>query len=126
MFGSGIIFGNADLSKGRGNHVFGNTFEAINARGATIVGNSIHDNTGCYDSVFISQGASFRYNLLYANNNGLDDASIADVVGNRIFGNTGYGLLLDASNVTVSQNTLYSNGVSLQAGSTTAKSSPTT
>ena len=117
LFGSGIIFGNADLSKGRGNNVFGNTYEAINARGATIVGNSIHNNTGYYDSVFISQGASFRYNLLYANNNGLDDASVADVVGNRIFGNTGYGLLLDAGNVTVSQNTLYSNGVSLQAGS---------
>ena len=113
LTGSGIVFGNADLSKGRGNYVFGNTYEAIFARGAAIVGNSVHNNTGYYDSVSINQGASFRYNLLYANTNGIDDSSTADVVGNRIFGNVGYGLLLDNNNIAVNQNTLYSNGVSL-------------
>ena len=113
--GSGIVFGDPNLSDADGNIVSGNTSEAIEALGGvTVVGNSISNNTGRFQSVEIGAGGSFSYNLLFGNVNGAEIDATANVIGNRVFDNAGYGLSIDGAGGIVSQNTLYLNGFGIQ------------
>ena len=122
--GSGIVFGDANLSDGLENTVSGNSTEAVVSIGAAVVGNSINNTTGRFESVEISGGGSFSYNLLFGNNNGAEIDLPASVIDNRIFDNLGnlalgiegYGLFLNSSNIVVSQNTIYSNAFGVQVG----------
>ena len=85
-------------------------------RRATVVGNAIFDNSlnSNFASVTISNGASAVDNLVYGNGNGVELDDRTTFSGNRIFGNTGFGLQIGIDNAVVTQNVFYSNGVSVQ------------
>jgi Ca2+-binding RTX toxin-like protein len=119
LSGAGIVFGNADLSLNRGNVITGSIYEALFADYATVVGNSIHDNSGPYyqASVTLRYAASATDNLIYANQNGVELDSNLLFARNRVFDNTGFGLLVSVTTGDISQNVFYSNGVSIQVNS---------
>ena len=119
--GPGIVFGDANLADGKGNILSGNTIEALIAQGVMVVGNTISNSTGRYESVDIDNGSSFSYNLVFGNTGGVEINTTTSVIGNRIFDNvgtsgssSGIGLIISAPNVNVSQNTIYSNGIGIQ------------
>ncbi len=116
--GAGIVFGDATLTDGKGNVVSNNSYQAIVSSYATVVGNVISDNYGRVEAVDISNGGVFSYNLVFGNTYGvsINYGSGDSIVGNRIFDNANYGMVLNTTNATVSQNTLYSNAFGIQVG----------
>ncbi|MBC9882178.1 LEPR-XLL domain-containing protein, partial [Bradyrhizobium sp. INPA01-394B] len=119
LSGAGIVFGNADLSLNRGNVITGSTNQALFVDYATVVGNSIHDNSGPYyqASVTLRYSASATNNLFYANQNGVEIDNNVLFSGNRVFDNAGFGVLLSGTTGNIRQNVFYSNGVSIQVNS---------
>ncbi|MEO6842783.1 MAG: right-handed parallel beta-helix repeat-containing protein [Bradyrhizobium sp.] len=115
LSGTGIIFGDANLADGLGNIVSGNSSEAVFANGAEVVGNTISNNTERFEAVDINNGGTFIDNLVFGNAEGVQINTPSTVTGNRIFDNAGAGLVLDSSGITVTRNTLYSNGFGIQA-----------
>ena len=88
----------------------------------TVVGNTFSKSTGRFESIDIDNGGSFSYNLVFGNTGGVQINTAASVIGNRIFdtfgsatGSSGIGLILESSNITVGQNTIYSNDIGIQA-----------
>ena len=108
--GANITFGDANLADGKGNIVEGTTAnQGLNANGALVYGNVFENNSGRADAADINGGA-FSYNLVLGNSSGAGiNYSGAQVIGNRIYDNGNFGLQVNAGNVTVSQNTIYSN-----------------
>ena len=119
LIGSGIVFGDSNLADGFGNIITGSTYEALITQGVTVVGNTLSKNTGRYEAADV-YGGSFSYNLVFGNTDGVQINSSVSVIGNRIFDNfgngsgSGIGLILNSDNITVSQNTIYSNNIGIQ------------
>ena len=118
LIGSDVVFGDPNLADGLGNVVSGNSGEAVIANGASVVGNTISNNTERFEAVDISNGATFTDNLVFGNTEGVQINSASTVTGNRIFDNGVFGLSLNSANITVTQNTLYSNGFGILVAGT--------
>jgi Ca2+-binding RTX toxin-like protein len=123
--GSGIVFGDADVADGKGNIVSGNTYQAIAADGGVeVAGNTISDNAGRIPSVQFYNGGTLVNNLVFGNTYGVSlySGSNLQITGNAIYDNGVYGLSLSLSGATISGNTLTNNGVGLVATGSTGLS----
>jgi hypothetical protein len=108
--GGGITFGNANLSLNRGNLVFGNTYQGVQAsQGTVVVGNTMYNNSGGYGLRLVN-GATGTDNVVFGNAYGIDLSTGTVLQGNRVYNNSVWGInATDGS--TVLNNVVYSNGV---------------
>ncbi|HEV3343905.1 MAG TPA: right-handed parallel beta-helix repeat-containing protein, partial [Pirellulales bacterium] len=109
------VVGNADLTKGRGNKVYGNFGSGIAAGGSVLVaGNTVNGQVNANDAgIVLAGGALAADNDVYGNYDGIVGTAAA-VTGNRVYHNTSVGILADGAD-SVQQNVVYSNAAGIQS-----------
>jgi len=107
------IFGNADLSLGRGNQVYGNSQDGIIARYNVIVaGNTVYGHDGSGDSgIYVYNSAEASQNVVFGNHYGMQAYNGGTVSDNRSYDNqTGIWLRWNSS---AFGNQVYSNSTGI-------------
>ncbi|RLA51269.1 MAG: hypothetical protein DRQ65_08095, partial [Gammaproteobacteria bacterium] len=106
---SGGLIGDSDLSQENGNLAHGN-FVGMVTTNVTVAGNVIFDNAE--DGLRLDNGTAIN-NVIYGNMRGIDATRTVDIIGNRIYDNTGYGVVYSYTangySLDLSDNVIYSN-----------------
>ena len=106
--GDPVTFGNADLTLGRGNVVFGNRNWGVTAGFNTlVVGNTISNNGDVnqgFGLIISGQGTATRDNVITGNAIGINASNTGDITENLISGNTVVGLTIVQGSGTISRN----------------------
>ena len=111
------VIGDADLSANRGNRVYSNGGTGIDASNSEVVGNTVYGQTSGYQAAgIVLNGGEALQNVVYGNDVGIipNGGNGAPVIDNRVFDNSLAGIQV-SNNSTVKGNTVYSNGVGIQA-----------
>ncbi len=104
------IFDNGLLNSGFG--------VSLSGAGASIVDSQVFGQSGANEGgIFLSSGATASGNDVYDNLTGIYARGGAQVLGNRVFANTGSGVLLDFQAASVIGNRIYSNLIGVTADS---------
>ena len=114
------IFGNPDLSLGRGNLVhdnvnteFGGVRQGVRVEGSVdVVGNSVYGHGNGYTGIASNSGfdAIIYRNLVYDNSEGISGGSV--IRENRVYDNEGIGIE-SFRNSTIERNVVYDNDVGI-------------
>lgn len=112
------VVGNADVTKGRGNKVYGNFGNGISANGSVLVaGNTVNGQVNANDAgLVLMAGAQAEDNAIFGNSNGIV-ATGAAVTSNRVYHNSNVGILANGGDRLL-QNVVYSNATGIQSYNT--------
>ncbi|MCX5660515.1 MAG: right-handed parallel beta-helix repeat-containing protein [Planctomycetota bacterium] len=111
------VVGDPDTAALLGNDIYDNSTAGIDASGnVSVVGNRVHTRVSSQAvGISVADGASASHNEVFGNTDGIH-ADGASIVGNRVFHNSGAGIVA-FGNSSVTGNQVYSNAVGIRGQS---------